>query len=113
MAGFDYFDEIPAAVTICDGKGTILYMNKKSSTTFARDGGSSLIGKSLINCHPEPARRKLLALLESHEANSYAIEKNGIHKMIHQTPWFEDGVFKGLIEFSFEIPSDMPHFKRG
>jgi hypothetical protein len=44
--------------------------------------------------------------------NSYTIEKNGIRKMIHQTPWMEDGEFRGVVEISFEIPLDMPHFKR-
>jgi transcriptional regulator with PAS, ATPase and Fis domain len=113
MTGFDYFDEMPVAVTICDSKGTVLYMNRKSSATFEKDGGSTLIGKSLLDCHPEPARAKLLALLESHEPNSYTIEKNGIHKLIHQTSWFEDGAFKGMVEFSFEIPGELPHFIRG
>jgi transcriptional regulator with PAS, ATPase and Fis domain len=113
MGPLSYFDELPMAVTVCDAKGMILYMNHKSIQTFSKDGGASLIGKSLLDCHPEPARQKLLALLESQAANTYTIEKNGVHKMIHQTPWFEDGKYKGLIEFSFEIPSQVPHFIRG
>ncbi|MDP3435243.1 MAG: hypothetical protein Q8T04_20070 [Bacteroidota bacterium] len=46
-------------------------------------------------------------------SNSYTTEKNGIRKMIHQTPWIEDGEFKGLIEISFEVPMELPHYKRG
>jgi transcriptional regulator with PAS, ATPase and Fis domain len=113
MKEFAYFDELPVAVTVCDNKGIILYMNRKSSATFTNDGGSDLVGKSVLDCHPEPARGKLQALLDSHNSNSYTIEKEGKKKMIHQTPWFEGGEFKGLVEFSFEIPAELPNFKRG
>jgi transcriptional regulator with PAS, ATPase and Fis domain len=110
---FDYFKELSMAVTVCDTKGIVLYMNDKSAKTFEKDGGASLVGKSLIDCHPEPSRSKLLEQLETQKGNTYTIEKNGIHKMIHQTPWFEGGIFMGLIEFSIEIPQQMPHFVRG
>ena len=32
--------------------------------------------------------------------------------MIYQTPWRESGEVKGLIEITFEIPNEMPHFVR-
>jgi transcriptional regulator with PAS, ATPase and Fis domain len=108
-----FFDEIPAAVTICDKDGMILYMNERSAATFAKDGGKALIGKNLYECHPGTSKEKLRVLMESHQTNSYTIEKNGVKKMIYQTPWFEGGEFRGLIEFSFVIPVDMPHFVRG
>ena len=44
--------------------------------------------------------------------NSYTIEKKGIKKLIHQSPWFEDGKPAGLIEISIEIPFELPHFIR-
>jgi transcriptional regulator with PAS, ATPase and Fis domain len=108
-----YFDELPMAVTVCDASGTILYMNQRSVSTFAADGGEELVGKSLLDCHPPAARQKISELLEKERANTYTIEKNGKHKLIHQTPWYEDGVCRGLIEFSFEIPQDISHFFRG
>lgn len=113
MKGFAYFDEMPVAVTVCDSKGIILYMNNKSAATFTKDGGSDLVGKSVLDCHPEPARGKLQALLDSQNANSYTIEKDGKKKLVHQTPWFDGGDFMGLVEFSFEIPAELPNFKRG
>jgi len=113
MKDFTYFNELSVAVTVCDSKGIILYMNDKSAATFTKDGGSDLVGKSVLDCHPEPARGKLQALLDSHATNSYTIEKGSKKKLIHQTPWFECGEFMGLIEFSFEIPADLPNFKRG
>lgn len=107
----EYFKEAPISVTVCDKNGKILDMNDKSVSTFVKDG-KSIIGNSLLDCHPEPARRKLLGLLANHNVNCYTIEKNGIKKMIYQSPWFENGEFAGYIELSMEIPFDMPHYVR-
>lgn len=104
--------EFPSAITVCDTKGIVLYMNDKSAKTFEKYGGVALIGKSLLDCHPEPARARLLHLLQTQGANSYTIEKNGIKKLIHQSPWFENGQYAGMVELSIEIPMDMAHFIR-
>ncbi|MDD2576134.1 MAG: diguanylate cyclase, partial [Bacteroidales bacterium] len=47
------------------------------------------------------------------QTNAYTIEKEGLKKLIYQTPWYENGEFGGLVEFSIVIPMDMPHFVRG
>lgn len=88
-------------------------MNEKSQKTFEKYGGKKLIGKSLLDCHPGASREKLERLLKTKTNNSYTIEKNGIKKLIYQTPWFEKGQYKGFVELSLEIPNVMPHFKRG
>lgn len=108
----DFFNECNDAVTICDTEGIIIYMNKKSILTFEKYGGEKLIGQSLMDCHPEPARSKLIQMLKDHQANTYTIEKGDIKKLIHQLPWFTEGIFKGIIEISIEIPKDMPHYIR-
>lgn len=108
----DYFKEVPFAVTICDEKGVLLEMNDKSSATFARHGGAELIGHSMLDCHPEHAQQKIRSMLENHNVNAYTIEKEGQKKLIYQSPWFENGEFKGLIELSLVLPDDMPHFVR-
>jgi transcriptional regulator with PAS, ATPase and Fis domain len=107
-----FVDETRFALTVCDEHGVIVYMNQKSRMTFSSNEEESLIGKSLLDCHPEPARSKLIDMMMTHESNSYTIEKNGIKKLIHQTPWFEDGEFKGYVELSIEVPFEMPHFVR-
>ncbi|MBO4645521.1 MAG: diguanylate cyclase [Bacteroidales bacterium] len=107
----DYFQQAPISVTICDKNGKILEMSDKAVTTFVKDG-KSLIGQSLLDCHPEPARSKLVAMLHDHNVNAYTIEKNGVKKLIYQMPWYEDGEFAGYIELSMEIPFEMPHFVR-
>jgi len=112
MEKFKYLDEVDFAVTVCDLAGIVVYMNNKSAATFAADGGFDLLGKSLIDCHPEPARSQLLDLLENPRQNIYTIEKNGLKKMIYQVPWLEDGKFKGLIELSLPLLGEIPHFVR-
>ena len=98
------------AVTVCDTGGTILYMNDKARTTFARHG--DMIGKNLFDCHSERSRGIIRRLLADGGTNAYTIEKNGVKKLIYQTPWYENGEFMGLVEFSLEIPFEMPHYIR-
>ena len=100
--------ELPAAVTVCDHNGTILEMNDKARSTFAGD----LVGRNVLDCHPEPARTKLAGLLATGRSNVYTIEKNGKRKLIYQSPWYEGGQFAGLVEISLELPESLPHFRR-
>ena len=107
----EFFKETTFSVTVCDKDGKILDMNDRSIKTFVKDG-KSIIGQSLFDCHPEPAKTKLQELLQNHNLNVYTIEKKGIKKMIYQSPWFEDGEFMGYIELSMELPAELPHFVR-
>ncbi len=111
MAG-EWLENFCGAVTVCDKEGIILYMNDKAVVTFAKYGGRELIGRNLFDCHPEPARSKLKAMMDEQRANTYTIEKNGIKKLIHQSPWFSDGEYRGFVELSLEIPFDLPHHVR-
>jgi transcriptional regulator with PAS, ATPase and Fis domain len=109
---FSWIKEFPAAFTVCDADGIILEMNDKSAKTFEKDGGRALIGKNMFDCHPDPARSKLERLMDTRQKNVYTIEKNGVKKLIYQSPWFKDGQYAGFVEISFEIPFEMPHFIR-
>lgn len=112
MEQANWFNEFPGAVTICDPDGVILDMNERSAQAFAADGGRDLIGTNMLDCHPEPARSKVAELLRIQQKNVYTIEKRGVNKLIYQTPWFENGEYRGFIELSLEIPAEMPHFIR-
>lgn len=104
----NFFDEINIAVTVCDKEGKTLWMNDKSKVVNKGD----FVGQNLLDCHPEPAKTKLMELLNNHNTNAYTIEKGDVKKLIYQTPWFENGEFAGYVEFSIEIPFEMPHFVR-
>ena len=100
--------ELPAAVTVCDRNGVIIEMNDKARSTFS----GNLVGRSVLDCHPEPARTKLSKLLAAGKSNVYTIEKKGVKKLIYQSPWYRDGQFAGLVEISLELPASLPHFRR-
>lgn len=105
-----FFEELPMAITISDKEGNILDMNQKSADVNSK--GEKIIGHNLYNCHPPRAAEILRGLYEHEQTNAYTIEKNGIHKLIYQVPWYDQGKFGGLIEFSMEIPAEMPHYVR-
>jgi len=113
MTENDWVRAFPGAVTVCDRDGVILEMNERSVASFAADGGAALIGTNVLDCHPEPARAKLAALLASGKPNVYTIEKGGVKKLIYQAPWYRDGAYAGFVELSLEIPFELPHFVRG
>lgn len=112
MLEHEWIKEFPAAVTVCDAQGRILEMNDRAAKTFEKDGGYELVGKNLLDCHSEQSRGKVEALLATHEKNVYTIEKNGVKKLIFQSPWYKNGEYAGFVELSLEIPFEMPHFVR-
>jgi transcriptional regulator with PAS, ATPase and Fis domain len=105
-------DELSVAITVCDKDGTILEMNQKFAASFSKEGGYQLIGKNLFECHSQESVNKIHELITKEKTNVYTIEKNGVKKLIYQSPWFDSGELKGLVELTFEIPFDMPHFIR-
>ena len=108
----DWIKELPSAITVCDTEGVIVEMNDRSCATFADDGGAALMGTNLLACHPEPSRTRLAEMLRTGKSNTYTIEKGGVRKLIHQSPWYDRGVYRGFVEFAIELPSELPHFKR-
>jgi transcriptional regulator with PAS, ATPase and Fis domain len=107
-----WFEEIPCAVTVCDRKYKVLYMNQAAAAAHIEDGGMALIGSNLMDCHPPKARKKLREEMSSAKPTAYTIERNGIKKQIYHAHWKVNGRVAGLVELSFEIPWDMPHHKR-
>jgi DUF438 domain-containing protein len=87
-------------------------MNDRACASFADDGGAALIGTNVLNCHPEPARTSLEHLLKTGTSNCYTIEKQGKKKLIFQSPWYEQGEYRGLVEISIPLPDELSHFVR-
>ncbi len=112
MRDTDWMKEFPGAIIVCDQDGIVLDMNEKAASNLEQDGGRSLVGKNLLDCHPEPAKSKVGEMLQSHTRNVYTIEKNGVKKLIYQTPWYRQGRYAGFVELSLEIPFELPHFIR-
>lgn len=104
-------DEVDYAVTIADCDCKIIYMNSRSRATFCKNG-EDLIGRNLMDCHPEHAKVIIRRLLESGGSNAYTITKNRVNKLIFQSAWKLDGKIAGLVETSMILPADMKHFDR-
>jgi transcriptional regulator with PAS, ATPase and Fis domain len=112
MTSDNWINHAAIAITITDANGIITEMNPASVTTFAADGGSSLIGSDVLACHPEPSRTRLASMYKSQQANHYTISKKRQKKIIHQIPLFKEDVFQGFVEISIPIPDHLPHFDR-
>ena len=107
-----WVEEFPCAVTVCDSAGTITELNKVAQEMFAEDGGIALIGPNLLDCHPPRAQALVRELLSTGQANIYTIRKNGLRKLIVQSPWYRGGVYSGIVELSIPLPEIVPHFDR-
>ena len=107
-----WFKEFPGTITVTDAAGMIIAMNDQSMKQFENDSGLDLIGKNVLDCHPEPARSKLENMLNSPRKNVYTIQKNGRKRLIYQTPFYKDGKFAGLVELGLDLPEELPHHNR-
>lgn len=111
---FSYFDHLDGvAVTVCDAQGVILYMNERSIATFSPDG-VTLAGRNLREFHSDRSWDIICRLLAEGSSNEYTIEKNGVHKLIKQSCWYDqNGALGGLVELSIVVAAQMPHYVRG
>jgi transcriptional regulator with PAS, ATPase and Fis domain len=109
----EFIEKLDGNVIVSDADCKVIYMNERAVRAYEKDGGKDLIGRDLLACHSEASRNKILEIMASGQKNVYTIEKKGKKKIIYQSPWFVDGVFRGIVELSLEIPVEMPHFIRG
>ncbi len=103
----ELFDLLDCALTACDTEGVVIYQNERSVAVNG-DGG-----RSLLPCHNERSLSIIRRLLSEGGRNVYTIEKRGTRKLIYQTVWRRDGgAIGGLVEFSMELPDELPHYVR-
>lgn len=101
-------EELDCAVTVCDTAGVVCFQNARS-----RAVNGDVRGKSLIPCHNDHSQAIIGRLLAEGGKNVYTIEKRGVRKLIYQTVWRSGGTVRGLVEFSLELPEELPHHVRG
>jgi transcriptional regulator with PAS, ATPase and Fis domain len=104
---FDFFKTINGSITVSDTQGNVLYMNDKAAEVFG-----SMVGQNMMGCHGPNSQQIIERLMANAETNAYTIEKGDVKKIIYQTPWYNEGEVAGLVEFSFVIPFEMPHYVR-
>ena len=71
-----------------------------------------MLGQNLMPCHSEKSQEKIRHMIATDTVNCYTIDKQGVKKMIYQTPWRRDGKVCGMVEISMVIPQEMPHYVR-
>lgn len=105
-------ETMPCAITVCDSRCRILFMNERARLTYASHG--NLIGRNLLDCHGQRARAIIDRLLTEGGTNAYTVTKGGVHKVIYQCAWRQsaDGPVAGLVELSLPVPAEMPHYDR-
>ena len=108
----EWIEKLDGNVIVSDADGKVIYMNERAISGYEKDGGKNIIGKNLLDCHSESSRKKILEIMTTGQKNVYTIEKKGKKKIIYQSPWFNEGEFRGIVEFSLEIPCEMPHYIR-
>ena len=82
------------AITVSDLEGKVIFMN-------------------MMPCHSPKSQEKIRHMIATDTVNCYTIDKQGVKKMIYQTPWRDrDGNVRGMVEISMVIPFEMPHYVR-
>lgn len=104
----EWFTQFPGAITICDQEGILLEMNAAAEEILAEEGGRDLIGSNILDCHPEPARGKLIQMMKDLKSNVYTTHENDTKRLVYQAPWTRGRQYAGFFEISIEIPRDFP-----
>ncbi|TXT46387.1 MAG: PAS fold [Spirochaetes bacterium] len=109
---WEAMESLEAAITICDADLRLISMNGKALASFGMAGGEAPTGMDLRECHKEQSVATMEDILRTGVPNVYTIKKKGLRKMIWQAPWTKEGNIAGLVEISFILPLDIPHFDR-
>lgn len=99
--------ELPGSVTICDKDGVIVSLNEQAVKQYQAKGGLELIGRSVFDCHPEPARTKLRELMASRRQNLYFSEQEGQRKIVFQSPWYVGEEYAGFLDITIDLPPEI------
>ncbi len=102
-----------ASVTVADEEYRIIFMNDLAIEHYARWGGASLIGSSLLDCHNEKSRTTLDQMYERYRSGDltptryYEDEGNGSGRNEVMIPLVIGGQFKGVAELIWHERPDL------
>ena len=109
---YEWVEEFPGAITVCDSRGIILEMNAVAAKSLRAQGGKKLIGSNLMGCHPEPALSKLKRLMRYRQTNVYTVTKGHARKIVLHTPWYQRRKYRGFVEISLPLRGKIPNVVR-
>jgi transcriptional regulator with PAS, ATPase and Fis domain len=100
----DFVDNAKGEIVIADENMEIVYMNKEAIKKYEKDGGSGLIGKSLLGCHSKSSQDEIRRMYESFSNGDlapwqYRIQEEGYVDMVTVMPVISNDILKGCMEF--------------
>lgn len=104
--------EFPARLVVIDKNYTIIDLTEQAARVLSPGGGPDLMGLSVLDCHPEQARAKLLELIQERKTNIYIYTREGQKYLVVQAPWTISGEFAGYFDLTIKLPANLPHFDR-
>ena len=105
-----------AAVVICNLQHEIIYMNPAAVTNYAKWGGYSLIGKSLLDCHnPESVEniKKVVEWFAADESHNivYTFHNEKQNKDVYMVALRDNGRLIGYYEkHEYRNPETMKRY---
>lgn len=109
---FDWVEEFPGMISVCDKNGKVLVMNRKIADYFESKGGKKLIGSNLFDCHGKSSGAQIHALMVKEKTHIYIAEENGERELVIHAPWYQQGEFSGLVEITVPLEGDINEIKR-
>jgi transcriptional regulator with PAS, ATPase and Fis domain len=103
----DWVEEFPGMISVCDGDGKILVLNKQIAEYFSSTGGKKLIGSNLFDCHGQTSGQEIRHLMTNKEASVYITEVDGDRELVIHSPWFKEGEFAGLVEITLPLKGEI------
>ena len=104
------FGETAVAVIAADEHSKIVYQNERCRSLFGEAfGRSDYVGTDMSECHRPETTELMRAHYRQYAAREAAfhhhqVEGAGGVATVVDVPVFEDGVFRGVVEFIFEGP---------
>lgn len=108
----DWVEEFPGMISVCDVNGKILVLNKKIAEYFSSSGGEKLIGSNLFDCHGQTSGQEIHQLMTQKKADVYIAEEKGEKELVIHSPWYQEGVFAGLVEITLPFDGEIKVRKR-
>jgi hypothetical protein len=103
----EWISTYPAEIMVCDQDGTILEMSNVAIEIYRKQGGAEMIGRNVFDHHQEPARSKLISMVNQHQHVVYTTERGGNSKLVSIAPWYLQGEYAGFAMIVIDLPENI------
>jgi hypothetical protein len=107
FASGEWISTYPAEIMVCDQDGIILEMSNVAIEIYRKEGGAEMIGRNVFDHHLEPARSKLISMVNQHQHVIYTTERGGNTKLVSIAPWYRQGEYAGFAMIVIDLPENI------